>query len=136
MADLFNALLPFERIEEESDEDEEGADEVLIGPDGEEIFPEIDPAKPIKVAIVGRPNAGKVDAHQHDARRGEERLLTGPEAGITRDSISVDWVWRDPPASTCSTPPACARRRASSRSSKSSRSAMRCARSASPRWSC
>ncbi len=93
MADLFNALLPFERIDEEIEDEGEDGDEVIIGPDGEEIFPEIDPAKPIKVAIVGRPNAGK--STLINTMLGEERLLTGPEAGITRDSISVDWVWRD-----------------------------------------
>jgi GTP-binding protein len=49
--------------------------------------------KPLRVAIVGRPNAGKstlINKLLH-----EERLLTGPEAGITRDSIEVDWVWND-----------------------------------------
>jgi GTP-binding protein len=42
--------------------------------------------------VVGRPNAGK--STMINALIGEERLLTGPEAGITRDSISVDWDWR------------------------------------------
>ena len=93
MADLFNALLPFERLDEEEDAEDEGEAEVVIGPDGEEIFPELDTTKPIKVAIVGRPNAGK--STLINTMLGEERLLTGPEAGITRDSISVDWSWRD-----------------------------------------
>ena len=44
------------------------------------------------VALVGRPNAGK--STLINTLIGEERLLTGPEAGITRDSISVDWDWR------------------------------------------
>jgi GTP-binding protein len=49
-------------------------------------------AKPLNVAIIGQPNAGKSTL----ANRliGEERMLTGPEAGITRDSIAVDWTWR------------------------------------------
>jgi GTP-binding protein len=47
----------------------------------------------IRVAIVGRPNAGK--STLINRLIGEQRLLTGPEAGITRDSISVDWVWGD-----------------------------------------
>lgn len=47
----------------------------------------------IRVAIVGRPNAGK--STLVNRLIGEDRLLTGPEAGITRDSIAVDLVWRD-----------------------------------------
>jgi len=50
------------------------------------------PARPINVAIVGRPNAGK--STLVNALIGEDRLLVGPEAGITRDSISIDWEWR------------------------------------------
>ena len=51
------------------------------------------PGKAIKVAVVGRPNAGK--STLINRMIGEERLLTGPEAGITRDSIAIDWTWRD-----------------------------------------
>ena len=51
-----------------------------------------DDSKPLRVAIVGRPNAGKSTLINRYV--GEERLLTGPEAGITRDSISVDWDWK------------------------------------------
>ncbi|MCA0401458.1 MAG: ribosome biogenesis GTPase Der [Proteobacteria bacterium] len=54
---------------------------------------EDDPARPVRIAIVGRPNAGK--STLINAMLGEERLLTGPEAGITRDSIGLDWEWRD-----------------------------------------
>jgi GTP-binding protein len=57
---------------------------------GEEADDE-DPDKPIRIAIVGRPNAGK--STLVNRLIGEERLLTGPEAGITRDSINVDWEW-------------------------------------------
>jgi GTP-binding protein len=46
---------------------------------------------PVRIAIVGRPNAGK--STLINALVGEERLLTGPEAGITRDSIAVEWTW-------------------------------------------
>jgi len=73
MADLFEALMPY--FPEPGDEDEEE-----------------DPNKPLQVAIVGRPNAGKSTLINRMV--GEERLLTGPEAGITRDSISLDWEWR------------------------------------------
>ena len=47
--------------------------------------------KPIKLAIVGRPNAGKSTLINQLLQ--SDRLLTGPEAGITRDSISIDWEW-------------------------------------------
>lgn len=46
---------------------------------------------PIHLAIVGRPNAGK--STLINALVGEQRLLTGPEAGITRDSVSLKWNW-------------------------------------------
>ena len=46
----------------------------------------------LKIAIVGRPNAGKSTLINQMV--GNERMLTGPEAGITRDSISVDWEWQ------------------------------------------
>ena len=59
--------------------------------EGEEAGEEADRA--IRVAVVGRPNAGK--STLINRMIGEERLLTGPEAGITRDSISVDWFWRE-----------------------------------------
>jgi GTP-binding protein len=49
----------------------------------------------LRVCVVGRPNAGK--STLINRLIGEERLLTGPEAGITRDSISVEWAWRGRP---------------------------------------
>ncbi len=64
---------------------EEGAEE-------SEEEPVYDETKPLRVAIVGRPNAGKSTLINRFL--GEDRLLTGPEAGITRDSISVEWDWR------------------------------------------
>jgi GTP-binding protein len=53
---------------------------------------ETDAAHPIRVAIVGRPNAGK--STLINRLIGEERLLTGPEAGITRDAIAVEHDWQ------------------------------------------
>lgn len=51
-----------------------------------------DPGKPVRVAIVGRPNAGK--STLVNAILGEERMITGPEPGLTRDSISSDLSWQ------------------------------------------
>jgi len=74
VADLFEVLLPLiEREGDEDDDDEPGED------------------SPLKIAIVGRPNAGK--STLVNRMLGEERMITGPEAGITRDSISLDWEW-------------------------------------------
>lgn len=77
----------------------EYAEIIEASPDGEDVedldddeIPAYDETKPMQVAIVGRPNAGK--STLINTLLGEERLLTGPEAGITRDSISVDWEWR------------------------------------------
>jgi GTPase len=53
---------------------------------------ETDAAHPIRVAIVGRPNAGK--STLINRLIGEERLLTGPEAGITRDAVAVEHDWQ------------------------------------------
>ena len=64
--------------------------EVLPEPDEEED--EEGGGKGLRVAIVGRPNAGK--STLINRMIGEDRLLVGPEAGITRDSISLDWEWR------------------------------------------
>ena len=52
-------------------------------------------ARPMRIAVVGRPNSGK--STLVNRLLGEERLLTGPEAGITRDAIAVDLRWRDRP---------------------------------------
>ncbi len=51
--------------------------------------------KPLQLAVVGRPNVGK--STLVNRLLGEERLLTGPEAGITRDAIAVEWRWRGKP---------------------------------------
>ena len=76
VADLFEALLPL--LDGKGDEaPEEDAD---------------NPDAPLKLAIVGRPNAGK--STLVNRMLGEDRMITGPEAGITRDSIAIDWEWQ------------------------------------------
>ena len=75
IGDLFEALLPF--LEREAVEEE---------PEDES------PDAPLKLAIVGRPNAGK--STLVNRMLGQERMITGPEAGITRDSIATDWEWQ------------------------------------------
>lgn len=109
LGDLYNALVEkvgaekaygeeaLEEVEEEFDEAEHienEDDEYDIENDPyyhDEDIPEYDTSKPLKIAVVGRPNAGKSTLINN--LLGEERLLTGPEAGITRDSISVQWEW-------------------------------------------
>ena len=82
MGDLFEALLPHIGETPEDDGAADAEDE------------EYDPRAVLKLAIVGRPNAGKSTLINRFL--GEDRLLTGPEAGITRDSIAIDWSWTDP----------------------------------------
>lgn len=53
---------------------------------------ELDLAKPLRIVIIGRPNAGKSTLFNRIL--GEERLLTGPEPGLTRDMIGLDLEWR------------------------------------------
>ena len=74
MSDLYAAIAPHEQAVSEAD---------------------AAATRPIQLAIVGRPNAGK--STLVNALIGEDRLLVGPEAGITRDSIAVDWTWNDKP---------------------------------------
>lgn len=89
-SDLLEALAPFVDVEPEGDEDDAWAEAPAADADEEN-----DPNKPLRVTIIGRPNAGK--STLVNRMIGEERLLTGPEAGITRDTISVDYEWRGRP---------------------------------------
>ncbi|CAM5412634.1 GTPase Der OS=Afipia felis OX=1035 GN=der PE=3 SV=1 [Afipia felis] len=82
LSDLYDALkeLMPEPAPDEVDDDD-------IDDEGD-----IDPTRPIRVAVLGRPNAGK--STLINQLLGEERLLTSPEAGTTRDSIAVDVEWK------------------------------------------
>ena len=57
----------------------------------EEETEEAELTRPLRLAIIGQPNAGK--STLVNTMLGEERMLTGPEAGITRDAIATDWSW-------------------------------------------
>jgi GTPase len=80
LGDLYERLLLFAAEAEPESE----ASEALA--DGE---------RPLQLAIVGRPNVGKSTLVNH--LLGEDRVLTGPEPGITRDAISIDWAWNGRP---------------------------------------
>lgn len=91
MAELYDALKPLvdERQEEiASAATTDGTDNADID-DGD---PEKGPAGPLQLAIVGRPNVGK--STLVNRLLGEERMLTGPEAGITRDAIASTWSYK------------------------------------------
>lgn len=86
LADLYESLAPFDKgIRDSGLGVEEAADDQSPIPN----------PQPLQLAIVGRPNAGKSTLINRILK--EERLLTGPEAGITRDSIAVDYVYEGTP---------------------------------------
>ena len=91
MAELYDALIaalpPEARLK--PDEDHESAPGFLSE---REDGSELDLTKPLRIAVLGRPNAGKSTLLNRIL--GQERLLTGPEPGITRDSIGIETDWR------------------------------------------
>jgi GTP-binding protein len=107
MEDLLSALMPIAEEFEARDErtaEEAPQTDVDLGWTGEETEDDADePAedwrpserRPLQIAVVGRPNAGKSTLINRIL--GEERLLTGPEAGITRDAISIPLAWEGTP---------------------------------------
>jgi GTPase len=85
LADLYEALRAASPAKTAPPDDDRGEEEV-------EPAAAPPPARPIRIAVVGRPNAGK--STLVNRLLGEERLVTGPEAGITRDAIAVPLTWR------------------------------------------
>ncbi|MCW8970355.1 MAG: ribosome biogenesis GTPase Der, partial [Rhodospirillales bacterium] len=79
MGDLYDALIEYDHPEDEDGDNADGDDETHA----------------LQMAIVGRPNVGK--STLINRLIGEDRMLTGPEAGITRDSISVEWTYKGRP---------------------------------------
>lgn len=95
MEDLYAALVPLAEAFEARAAAEAPEVEVDVE-EGEEAAPHAPTAaRPLQVAIIGRPNSGK--STLVNAILGEERMLTGPEAGITRDAISVAADWGGTP---------------------------------------
>jgi GTP-binding protein len=103
MEELYHAVMehvPEESQTEENDSEEEdllshNLDEIEGNEDFEFEQEEEDPEKPLKVAIVGRPNVGKSTLLNAIVKH--ERVMTGPEAGITRDAIAVEWSYNGRP---------------------------------------
>lgn len=83
---LYDAMRPFV----------DAASPAAVGeadPDAQSATQSTVPEGPLQLAVVGRPNVGKSTLINRLV--GDERLVTGPEAGITRDSIAIDWTFRD-----------------------------------------
>jgi len=91
--DALAALAPTDAFETYDDEDD---DRFSMGAfedeDVEQVAIDDDPTKPLHMAIVGRPNVGK--STFVNKLLGEDRMLTGPMAGVTRDAISSHFEWR------------------------------------------
>jgi GTP-binding protein len=85
LSELYDALLPYTNEGDDDDVNKELPND--YGEDDDD-----DASRPISMAIVGRPNVGK--STLVNRLLGEERMLAGPEAGITRDSISTSWQYK------------------------------------------
>ena len=96
MADLYEAIRARMPEEPAEDKNENAVLEDGSPPEeGVDIWQDRDRPRVVRMAVVGRPNVGK--STLVNAILGEDRLLTGPEAGITRDAIEVEWRYRDRP---------------------------------------
>src|SRR6204780_615461 len=91
-SDLYDALRIALPVSARLDPDEDDEPAPLVLGD-EEDGSEVDMTKPLRIAVLGRPNAGKSTLLNRIL--GENRLLTGPEPGLTRDSIGLEARWRD-----------------------------------------
>jgi len=98
MDELYHLLTPYfpkeeeeEEVGNEGKEDFDNVDDIEGKEDFEFTQEEDDPEKPLKIAIVGRPNVGK--STLLNSIVSDERVMVGPEAGITRDAIAVDWSY-------------------------------------------
>ena len=92
LSDLYQRLLPFDHKEDDDTEEEDIDFTGMTEDEINAIKDEKIKAKPLQLAIVGRPNVGK--STLMNALLNDERMLTGPEAGVTRDAITVGWEWR------------------------------------------
>jgi GTP-binding protein len=108
LGDLHEAILPFYRkyqkekgeqadaaLEQDDDIELNEADAEAIASGAAEDIDLPQQQGPLRLAIVGRPNAGK--STLMNAILGEERVITGPEAGLTRDAISADFIYKNRP---------------------------------------
>ncbi len=96
MGDLLHALMPFaDRFKEEFLASMETAEVDILVDDLDQFDDDNFKTKPLQIAVIGRPNAGKSTLINKIS--GEDRLLTGPEVGITRDAVSVSFVWNGTP---------------------------------------
>jgi GTP-binding protein len=102
MGDLYDALVDMARQQErlaeltgdpEDAPDSEENDVLEDAPDGEDVWTDKGADRPMRIAVIGRPNMGKSTLINRLV--GEDRLLTGPEAGITRDAIEIPFTIDD-----------------------------------------
>ena len=82
MADL--AAMLVEVMAKQRDPDDQADADAIVDADGDD--------RPLKLAVVGRPNVGKSSLINRLLR--DQRLLTGPEPGLTRDAVQISWSWR------------------------------------------
>ena len=92
MGDLLHALMPFaDRFSDDFVTSMETAEVDILVDDLVQFDEDNFNKKPLQIAVIGRPNAGKSTLINKIS--GEDRLLTGPEVGITRDAVSLSFAW-------------------------------------------